>query len=257
MTVADIGVFGGSGFYSFLDDVEEVAVTSEWGEPSSPLMVGTIGERRVAFLPRHGADHRFPPHRINYRANVDAMRQAGVKAIFGPCASGSLQAHVAPGHFVVPDQFVDRTWGRPDSFWEEGDIVHASMADPYDPRLRAVALEACRAEGVEVHDGGTVVVIQGPRFATRAESRWYAAQGWEVINMTQSPEAALANEAGIPYASIALITDYDSGLDGDPSIEPVTQDEVFAFMRRNAEVVRDVLFRAIGAVPNDMLTEAS
>ncbi len=258
MTIADIGVFGGSGFYEFLDDVEEVAIDSEYGAPASPLLVGTVGDRRVAFLPRHGADHRHPPHLINYRANLDAMRQAGVGAIFGPCASGSLHPDVAPGHFVVADQFVDRTSGRADTFWDEGRDPgagpdHVSTADPYDERLRRVAIDACRAEGVTVHETGTVVVIQGPRFSTRAESKWFSRQGWEVINMTQYPEVALANEVRIPYATIALITDFDAGLEDDPDVPAVTQDEVFAYFERNVEVVRQVLFRAIVAVPDDLL----
>ncbi len=258
MAIADIGVFGGSGFYEFLDDTETVQVESDFGEPSSPLLVGTIGDRRVAFLPRHGADHSHPPHGINYRANLDVMRQAGVGAILGPCASGSLQKHVAPGHFVVVDQFVDRTWGRPDTFWTTDRVAeagpdHVAMADPYDERLRRVAIDACRAEGVTVHESGTVVVIQGPRFSTRAESQWFGRQGWEVVNMTQYPEVALANEARIPYASIALITDYDAGLEDDPDVPAVTQEDVFAFFRQNLETVRKVLFRAIAAVPDDMI----
>lgn len=253
MAIADIGVFGGSGFYEFLDDVEPVPLESEYGDPSAMLLVGDVGGRRVAFLPRHGEGHRHPPHRINYRANLDVMRQAGVGAIFGPCASGSLHPDVAPGHFVVVDQFVDRTWGRPDTFWDDGDVDHVSMADPYDDRLRQVAIDACRAEGVAVHETGTVVVIQGPRFSTRAESKWFGRQGWEVVNMTQYPEVALANEARIPYASIALITDFDAGLEDDPGVPAVTQDEVFAFFERNVEVVRRVLFRAIAAVPEDLL----
>ncbi len=253
MAIADVGVFGGSGFYEFLDEVEEVEIDTPFGAPSSPLLIGSVGDRRVAFLPRHGADHRHPPHGINYRANLDAMRQAGVGAIFGPCASGSLQPDVAPGHFVVVDQFVDRTWGRPDTFWDEGTPDHVAMADPYDERLRQICIEACRAEDVTVHETGTVVVIQGPRFSTRAESQWFSRQGWEVVNMTQHPEVALANEARIPYASIALITDFDAGLEDDPDVPAVTQDEVFAFFQRNIEVVRRVLFRAIAAVPDDLL----
>jgi 5'-methylthioadenosine phosphorylase len=253
MAIADIGVFGGSGFYEFLDDVDEVPVDTPYGEPSSPLLVGTVEDRRVAFLPRHGADHRHPPHRINYRANLEAMRQAGVGAIFAPCASGSLHPDVAPGHFVVVDQFVDRTWGRPDTFWDDGAADHVSMADPYDERLRQVAIAACRDEGVTVHETGTVVVVQGPRFSTRAESKWFGRQGWEVVNMTQYPEVALANEARLPYASLALITDYDCGLEDDPSVPAVTQDEVFAVFEQNVEVVRRVLFRAIASVPADLL----
>ncbi|MDZ7675642.1 MAG: S-methyl-5'-thioadenosine phosphorylase [Acidimicrobiales bacterium] len=257
MAIADIGVFGGSGFYEFLDDVEEVHLDSEYGEPSSPLLVGELegdgSGRRVAFLPRHGADHSHPPHTINFRANVDVMRQAGVGAIFGPCASGSLHPDVAPGHFVVLDQFVDRTWGRPDTFWESGDPAHLPMADPYHEGLRQVAIEACKNEAVTVHESGTVVVIQGPRFSTRAESHWFSRQGWTVVNMTQYPEVALAKEAGIPYASIALITDYDAGLEDDTDIEPVSQEAVFAVFEQNVAVVRRVLFRAIAAVPDHLL----
>jgi len=250
--IADVGVFGGSGLYELLDDTEEVALETPYGPPSAPLVVGEVDGRRVAFLPRHGVDHRYPPHRINYRANVHAMRQAGVAAIFGPCASGSLQPHVRPGHFVVLDQFVDRSWGRPDSYWDEGAPTHVSLAHPYDDELRSIAVAACRAEGVTVHETGTAVVIQGPRFSTKAESRWFSGQGWEVINMTQHPEVTLANEVGIPYAAIALITDFDAGLEDRPGVAPVTQDEVFAVMRRNADVVRGVLFRAIAALPEAM-----
>lgn len=250
--LADVGVFGGTGLYELLDDAEEVRLDTPHGAPSAPLVVGEVEGRRVAFLPRHGVDHRFPPHRINYRANIDAMRQAGVGAIFGPCASGSLQPAVRPGHFVITDQFVDRTWGREDTFWDEGEPVHVPLAHPYDERLRRVAIDACRAEGVVVHETGTVVVVQGPRFSTKAESRWFSGQGWEVVNMTQHPEVTLANEAGIPYAAIALITDYDAGLEDTPDVSPVTQEEVFGFFRRNLAVVRRVLFRAIAALPDDL-----
>lgn len=241
---ADVGVFGGSGFYRFLDDVTEVTVETPFGPPAAPIHLGNLGELTVAFLPRHGADHEFPPHRVPYRANVWAMHALGVTSVFGPCASGSLQAHVAPGSFVVPDQLVDRTWGRPDTFFDGPEVHHVAFGDPYDDDLRAIAVQACRDEGVEVHDGGTVVTIQGPRFSTRAESRWYGSQGWEVINMTQHPEAVLCREAGLRYAAIALITDYDAGLEGT-GIPAVTMEEVFAFFEANAETVRRVLFRAL------------
>ena len=246
---ADVGVFGGSGFYRFLDDVTEVTVDTPFGAPSGPIHLGRLGERTVAFLPRHGADHEFPPHRIPYQANVWAMWALGVTSVFGPCASGSLQAHVAPGSFVVPDQLVDRTWGRPDTFYDGQPGVpthHVAFGDPYDDELRSIAVAACRAEGVEVHDGGTVVTIQGPRFSTRAESRWFGSHGWEVINMTQHPEAVLCREAGLRYAAIALITDFDAGLEGT-DIPVVTQEEVFAFFEANVETVRRVLFRALQA----------
>jgi 5'-methylthioadenosine phosphorylase len=256
---ADIGVYGGSGLYSLLDDVEEVSIDTPFGAPSAPLTIGQVGRRRVAFLPRHGRDHSLPPHRVPYRANAWAMRELGVRALFAPCASGSLQPDLRPGEFVVVDQLIDRTHGRDASFHDGADapegfapVDHVSFAEPYDARLRATAVEACGIEGVTAHDGGTVVVINGPRFSTKAESRWYGAQGWGVINMTQMPEAVLAAECGIPYASIALITDYDVGLEGVPGIEPVTMDEVFAMLERNAEAVRKVLFRAAELLPDDL-----
>jgi len=255
----DVGVYGGSGLYSLLDDVDEVALDTPFGPTSAPVTIGAVGGRRVAFLPRHGRDHSLPPHRVPYRANAWALRELGVRAVFGPCASGSLDPDVRPGDFVVVDQLVDRTYGRDGTFHDgpgtpEGlaPVDHVSFAEPYDGRLRAAAVEACRSEGVSVHNGGTVVVINGPRFSTRAESRWYAAQGWQVVNMTQMPEAVLAAEARIPYAAIALITDYDVGLEGVPGIEPVTMDEVFAMLERNAEAVRKVLFRAIELLPEEL-----
>jgi 5'-methylthioadenosine phosphorylase len=256
---ADVGVYGGSGLYTLLEDAVEIVADTPFGPPSAPLTIGSVGSRRVAFLPRHGRDHTLPPHRVPYRANAWALWQLGVRALFAPCASGSLQPEIHRGDFVVVDQIVDRTYGR-DATFHDGPgtpgglapVDHVTFAAPYDDRLRAAAVEASRAEGVAVHDGGTVVVINGPRFSTRAESRWYAAQGWQVVNMTQMPEAALAAEAHIPYAAIALITDYDVGLEGVPGVEPVTMDEVFATLERNAEVVRKVLFRAIGLIPDDL-----
>lgn len=259
---ADIGVFGGSGMYSFLDDTEEIVVDTPFGAPAAPVTIGEIEGRRVAFLPRHGRDHEHPPHRVPYRANMWALRDLGVRAVFAPCASGSLQPDIHPGAFVVLDDIVDRTSGRADTFHDgehapEGftGVNHVSFAHPYHPDLRAIAVEACKAEGVSVHDGGTVVVMNGPRFSTRAESRWYSAQGWHVVNMTQMPEAVLAVEAGIPYAAVALITDYDLGLEGVAGVEPVTMEQVFSTLARNAELVRDVLFRAVGLLPDELLAD--
>jgi len=176
------------------------------------------------------------------------MRALGVQRIFGPCASGSLRADIAPGDFVVCDQLVDRTSGRADTFFDGPVTNHVSFADPYCPELSLAAVEAGRTEGITVHDGGTVVVIQGPRFSTRAESRWFSQMGWDVVNITQHPEAVLARELGICYATIALITDWDAGLEGDPAVRPVSQPEVFAFLERNADRVRDLLFRALSTV---------
>lgn len=243
---ATVGVLGGSGFYRFLDDIDDVVVDTPYGPTSAPVAVGRLGERTVAFLPRHGARHEFPPHRVPYRANVWALHALGVKNVFGPCASGSLQVGVAPGSFVVPDQLVDRTTGRPDTFFDGPAVHHVAFGEPYDHELRSVAVAACRAESVEVHDGGTVVVVQGPRFSTRAESQWFGSQGWEVVNMTQHPEAVLCREAGLRYAAIALITDFDSGLEGS-AIAAVTQEEVFAFFEANVETVRRVLVGALAA----------
>ena len=259
---ADVGVYGGTGLYTLLDDVEDVVVDTPYGPPAAPVAIGEVAGRRVAFLPRHGRDHSLPPHRVPYRANAWALRELGARAVFGPCASGSLHADLHPGDFVVPDQIVDRTAGRAASFHDGPDsppgiapVDHLTFAEPYDERLRKVALAACQAEGVTVHDGGTVVVIEGPRFSTQAESRWYAAQGWQVINMTQMPEAALCAELGLPYASIALVTDYDAGLEGAPGIEPVTMDEVMATLASNAERVRTVLFRAIADLPDELFED--
>ncbi|HEY4377395.1 MAG TPA: S-methyl-5'-thioadenosine phosphorylase [Acidimicrobiales bacterium] len=243
---ADVGVFGGSGLYEFLDDVAEVVVDTPYGPAAAPIHIGDLDGTKVAFLPRHGAHHEHPPHRVPYRANVWAMHALGVRHVFAPCASGSLQATIKPGSFVVPDQLVDRTSGRAETFFDGPTTYHVAFADPYDAGLRAIALDACRAEGVDVHDGGTVVSVQGPRFSTRAESRWFAQAGWHVVNMTQHPEAVLAREAGIAYAAIALITDYDVGVEGE-GMAAVTQDEVFAFFEANVATVRRVLFRALAA----------
>lgn len=244
---AEIGVFGGSGFYSLLDNPVEVRVDTPYGAPSDSLMVGEIGGRSVAFLPRHGGKHTLPPHMINYRANVWAMKELGVTRIIGPNACGSLQAHVKPGDFVICDQFVDRTWGRKDTFYDGPTTTHVSSADPYCPTMRAIAIEKGRDFGITVHERGTVVVIQGPRFSTRSESKWFAGQGWEVINMTQYPEAYLARELEICYCNISIITDHDAGVEGLD--EPVTNDEVVRMFAASNQKVKDLLFAMIPALP--------
>jgi 5'-methylthioadenosine phosphorylase len=247
--LAEVGVFGGSGLYELLEGVEEVSLDTPYGPPSSPLHVGTVGQRRVAFLPRHGPHHEHPAHLVNYRANLWAMREAGVAAVVAPFTCGSLQPQVEPGHFVVVDQFVDRTSGRLDTIFDGAGANHTAMADPYDEDVRKVLVASGRASGVTVHDGGTVVVIQGPRFSTRAESRWFSAMGWDVVNMTQYPEAALARELGLPYAAVGLVTDYDAGLEGRPDVSTVTMEQVFEFFKANVDRVRGVLFKAVKALP--------
>lgn len=243
---AEIGVFGGSGFYELLDSPQEFKVNTPFGAPSSAVMVGEIGGRKVAFLPRHGKDHSLPPHMINYRANLWAMKDLGVKQIIGPNACGSLQAEIEPGHFVICDQFVDRTWGRVDTFYDGPIVTHVSAADPYCPVMRQVAIDRARDLGIVAHPTGTVVVIQGPRFSTRSESQWFASQGWEVINMTQYPEAYLARELEICYVNISLITDHDAGMEG---VEPVTNEEVVRVFNENNSKVKDLIYAMIPALP--------
>jgi 5'-methylthioadenosine phosphorylase len=242
---ADIGVFGGSGFYTFLPDVEEIWVETPYGAPSDRIALATIAGKRVAFLPRHGKDHRLPPHMINYRANLYAMKQLGVTRIIAPTAAGSLQPHIKPGDFVISDQLVDRTYGRKDTFYDGPITTHISLADPYCPDLRELAYTCAKEMSIPVHSQGTVVVIQGPRFSTRAESRWFSSLGWEVINMTQYPECILARELDMCYTNIALITDYDAGLEGSPDIKPVTHAEVIQVFNQNVENIRALLMKVI------------
>lgn len=250
MAKAEIGIFGGSGFYSLLENVREVKVDTPYGPPSDSLMLAQISGRDVAFLPRHGRNHTIPPHKINYRANVWAMRSIGVEAVISPCAAGSLQAHVKPGDFVVCDQFVDRTNGRIDTFYDGPIVTHVSPAETYDPTLRKIAVETIRAHGIECHDGGTVVVIQGPRFSTKSESKWFHEAGWEVINMTQYPEAYLCRELGMSVVNISLITDYDSGVHA--GAEAVTAHDVLEVFARNAERIKGVVLDMVAKFPADL-----
>jgi 5'-methylthioadenosine phosphorylase len=248
--LAEIGIFGGSGFYSLLEDVREAKIDTPYGPPSDSFFLATVAGRRVAFLPRHGRRHTIPPHKVNYRANVWAMRSLGVKAVISPCAAGSLQLHVEPGHFVVADQFVDRTSGRADTFFDGPIVSHVSSAEIYDPALRGIALDVIREHGITVHDGGTVVVISGPRFSTRSESKWFSDAGWEVINMTQYPEAYLCRELGMAVVNISLITDYDAGvLEGTHA---VTAHDVLAVFEQNAERIRKVVLDMVGRFPADL-----
>jgi len=248
---ADVGVIGGSGFYELLSDIEHVAVQTPYGPPSDSIAIGTYEGVRVAFLARHGQGHRYPPHRINYRANIWALHSLGVTRILGPNASGSLQPAVKPGDFVVCDQFVDRTTSRASTFYDGPPVVHIAGAEPYCPELRELAVAAGRELGITVHPSGTVVVIQGPRFSTLAESRWFSAAGWEVINMTQFPEQVLARELEVCYVGISLITDYDAGLEGRDDVEPVSVAGVVEVFHRNNARVRDLLLRMLPRIPRE------
>jgi 5'-methylthioadenosine phosphorylase len=252
-SAAEIAVIGGSGFYEMFDRPEEVRLDTPWGPPSGPVTVGEVGGRAVAFLARHGRGHELAPDRVNYRANLWALRQLGVTRVIAACAVGSLRADLRPGDFVVLDQLVDLTRGRPDSYLdseparfglEQTAVEHVGFAEPYCPELRGVL------DRDGVHPGGTVVVIPGPRFATRAESTWYRSQGWDVVNMTQYPEAYLARELGMCYAGLALVTDHDTGREGDPDVKPVTMDAVLAVLTANVTRARDLLLAAVPDVPS-------
>ena len=240
-----VGIFGGSGFYRFLDEVEEVAIDTPYGPPSARIRIGEVEGTRVAFMPRHGDEHTLPPHRINYRANVWAMKQVGASRVIGPSACGALRPELEPGTFVICDQFVDRTRGREDTFYDGPQATHVSAAEPYCAGLRET-LAACALElDIPVAEAGTVVVIQGPRFSTRAESRWFTRAGWDVVNMTQYPEAWLARELELCYANISLVTDYDVGLEGMPEVPPVSAEAAFAVFEENLDKLRALLFAAL------------
>ncbi len=249
---AQIGVIGGSGFYSLLENVREVDIETPFGKPSDNIFLAELDGKTVAFLPRHGRKHNIPPHKINYRANIWALKSLGVRYLISPCAAGSLQPHVKPEHFVVCDQYVDRTRGRSDTFYEGPEVYHVSPADPYCPNLRKIALEVIRDHGITVHDSGTVVVINGPRFSTKSESKWFSDQGWEVIGMTAYPEAYLALEQEIAVVNISLITDYDCGLSAEGNVDPVNATEVYEVFQKNAHRIKSVVLDIIRRIPLDM-----
>lgn len=245
MQSAQVGVFGGSGFYSFLKDTVEIEVDTPYGQPSDKVVLGNVEGIKVAFMPRHGRQHNIPPHKINYRANLYVMKKLGVTQIFGPCAVGSLQPHIKPGQFVICNQFVDRTKGRIDTFYDGPKTIHVSAANPYCTRLGSIVYNKAQEMGLDCHAQGTVVVVQGPRFSTKAESKWFSNQGWEVINMTQYPEAYLARELEICYVNISLVTDYDAGLEDFPQIEPVSSDAIIEMFKQNNDKLRELLFKSI------------
>ena len=247
--LAKIGVFGGSGFYNFLENIEEIRVETPYGMPSDNLFIGQIGSHKVAFMPRHGRNHTILPHLINYRANVWAMKSIGVERVISPCAAGSLQKHVAPGDFVICDQFVDWTDGRKSTFFEGPIVTHPSPANLYCPELRELAVKTAKQEGITVHKTGTVIVINGPRFSTKAESKFFTNQGWEVINMSAFPESYLVKEMDMCPLNISLITDYDAGLVGD--VAPVSHHDVMQVFNSNLEKLKRLLFSMIENIPHN------
>lgn len=256
-SLAEIGVFGGSGLYSLLSGVEEKVVETPYGAPSAPVAVGEIGGRKVAFLPRHGKNHQHPAHIVNYRANLYAFKSIGVQRIIGPASCGSLKPEIRPGDFVICDQFVDRTRGRDDTYYDGPITTHVSMADPYCEQLREVVLGTIGDLGLTHHPTGTMTVIQGPRFSTRAESKWFSSQGWEVVGMTQYPECVLARELEMCYVNVSLVTDYDVGLEGDGGVEAVTAAEVLRVFHANIDKVKQLIYELVPRIPADLACDCS
>jgi len=251
---ADVAIIGGSGLYSLFSPTSPghlatVSLSTPYGDPSGEIEVAQIGSRRVAFLPRHGPGHRYPAHRIPYRANMHALEQMGVKQVIAPCATGSLRRETPPGALVVPDQLVDQTHSRAQTFHDEfhGETFHAQFAEPYCQRLRESLLGSAADDGWPASDGGALVVIDGPRFSTRAETVWYANEGWALVNMTGHPEAVLARELRLCYAALALVTNYSANLITGPG---VSEAEVYALFERNIEKLRGLLLRAIRELPD-------
>lgn len=241
---ATIGIFGGSGFYSFLGDVKEYTIETPYGKTSDKIAIGKVAGKNVAFMPRHGKDHSITPGDVNYRANIWAMKQIGCKYLISPCAAGSLQKEVKPGDIVFCDQFVDWTFGRrKDTFFEGPIVTHVSAAETYCPNLRKLAIQSAEKLGLGFHKTGTVVVINGPRFSSKAESKFFTSQGWHVINMTQYPESYLAKEMDMCPLNISLITDYDAGLVSDT--EPVSHGAVMEVFKNNIENLKALLIQII------------
>ena len=244
-----IGVIGGSGIYdlSLLEDAQVIEVASPFGAPSGPVTLGRIGGVELAFLARHGAGHAIPPEGINARANIDVLKRCGVTDVLAISAIGSLREEMAPGQFVMVDQFIDRTSGRENSYFGQGLVAHVSLAEPVCPRLSALVGTAAQHAGATVHPRGCYLAMQGPQFSTRAESRMYRQWGADVIGMTAMPEARLAREAELPYAVLGMVTDYDSWRDG----EHVEVEEVLRVMRGNAALARDTVAALAAVLPAD------
>jgi len=248
MSKAEIGIIGGTGVYDpdILKEKEIVEIDTAYGKPSDSFVVGDYEGRKVAILSRHGKSHTLTPHKINYRANIDAFKQLGVKFILSPCAVGSLQDNIRPGEFVLVDQFIDRTWGRESTFYDKDKVCHISVADPACSVLRGIAVESARNLGLKYHEKGTYLCMQGPRFSTRAESRLYRSWGAHVIGMTMVPECVLAREAEICYLSIATVTDYDTFKEHPTNIQ-----DIMEVVRKNTDHIKDLITKIIPEIPQE------
>ncbi|MFH1308909.1 MAG: S-methyl-5'-thioadenosine phosphorylase [Patescibacteria group bacterium] len=245
---ADIGIIGGSGLYKFFDKGKWVNIKTKYGKPSDQIFLFEYLGKKIAFLPRHGRKHNLPPHKINYQANIDVFKQLGVKLIISPAAVGSLQTNIKRGDFVFCNDFIDRTKKRKDTFFNGPKTVHISSTDCYCDQLRKIGKKVCEKNKIKVHDKGVVVVIEGPRFSSKAESKWFTKSGWHIINMTQYPENVLAREAEICYLNISLVTDYDIGVKG---IKPVSLEGVIKVFGKNIENVKKVIIDIIKEIPKD------
>lgn len=248
---AEIGIIGGSGFYEFLKNAESFKINTPYGDPSDEIAIGEYNGRKIAFLPRHGKNHRLPPHRIPYQANIFALKSLGVKYIISPTAVGSLKKEFKPGDFVICDQFINMASLRESTYFPGPKTVHISSADPYCPSLRLIAARCCKDLSLPFHDKGTVVVVEGPRFSTKAESKWFSDMGADIINMTQYPEVVLAREMELCYLNISLITDYDTGLKGAKDIKPVSMKEVAEIFGKNIKNLQKIIFSIIKKIPEE------
>ncbi len=248
MSKAKIGVLGGSGFYEFLKG-KEISVSTPYGKPSDKILISEYAGQKIAFLARHGKKHQFPPHQVPYRANLYALKKLGCERVIAPCAVGSLKTRIKPGDFVIPDQFIDRTGNRADTFYNGPQVVHISMARPYCPELRKLAVKCCQKVKAPVHKTGTMVVIEGPRFSTRAESKWFSRLGGDIIGMTQYPEVVLARALEMFFVGIALVTDYDAGLEGRKDVKPVDAQAVLKIFQQNNEKVKKVILEMLKNMP--------
>jgi 5'-methylthioadenosine phosphorylase len=242
----EIGIFGGTGIYDsgLLENSQEIDIDTPYGKPSDTITVGTFKGRKIAFLPRHGKKHSIPPHMINFKANIWAFKELGITRIIAPSAVGSLKQELAPGHFALPTQFLDFTKSRDGSFSEKGKVIHISVADPFCPELQSSILKVTDEQNIGIHKDCTYVCIEGPRFSTRAESKFYRTTGADIIGMTLVPECQLAREAQMCYASISTVTDYDVWAD-----KPVTAKEVLETLSKNVEITKKILTELIDKIP--------
>ncbi len=248
---ADIAVICSASIDLQWEEKEQVKIKTPYGPTSDVITVGKVRGKRVAYMPRHGYKHTYAPHTVPYKANIWAFKQLGVKRIFSIQTVGSLQPNIKPGEFVVIDQFVDRTSGRPATFFDGPDVAHLSAAYPFCSETRELAIKCAKELGITVHEKGTCVVIEGPRFSTCAESQWFTNMGWHVVNMTLYPECILAREQEICYSSVTLVTDYDSGIVAQGNVTPVTHAEVGRVAAENVEKSAKLLLSMIENIPDE------